>query len=151
MSITVKIEGMDELEAKLGKITAHKFIQSQLMDPGAKELIDHTAAYPPAPKYGGRSWYERGKGGFYRRKDGSVMGPNPPSQHMNKSWKYVPHGDTDVMITNSATYSGYVHDKEHQVGFHAARGWLTIQDMWQKYGPDIVRKIGDAIRDIWRS
>jgi hypothetical protein len=148
MSLTVKINGMAELERKLGKLPAKKWARGALVA-SANDLVTWTAPYPPAPAYGvGRSWYERGYGSRWQRRDGSIGG-RKTSEDANSAWKVEPKGDLAVLIRNNASYSGYLHDKDAQVGFHKARGWLTVQDMFEKHAKDIAKKIQDAIKDIW--
>jgi len=147
MSVTVKVEGIEELEKKMGKLKAHSFIRG-LMVAAANDLVTFTAPYPSAPPYGGKAWYERGFGSRWRVKDGSIHGRRT-SENINQSWSVKAHGSRDAIIKNEASYSGYVHDKDKQVGFHAARGWRTLQDMWEKHTGEIVRKVADAIHDVW--
>ena len=107
----------------------------------ATALQDRIAPYPPSTQAnsprpwtsGGRnSWYERGYGTRWARKDGSIGG-RKSSQTMNRRWSIQRNGNSTT-LSNGATYSPYVHrdgnSPPHQAGFHAARGWQTeVQGM----------------------
>lgn len=148
MALTVELKGIPELEKKLGKITAKATLQG-LIVAAANELVDVTAPYPPAPAYGGSRWYERGKGGFWKRKDGSIGGPSPVSENLLNQWTVKPQSG-NALIKNDASYAGFVHDKDKQVGFHAARGWRTVQGEFEKHSDDLTKHMAEAIEDIWR-
>lgn len=101
----------------------------------ATQLQDKIAPYPPATQAnsprpwtsGGRnSWYERGYGTKWARKDGSIGG-RKTSQTANRRWSIQRNGNSTV-LANGATYSPYLHRANgtpHQAGFHATRGWQT--------------------------
>ena len=148
-AVHIEFRGLDELERKLGKIKSHSFLQGLLVA-AANQLVTWTAPYPPAPPYGVTNrWWERGRGGFWRTKDGIIHGPKPLSEDLNKRWGVQTHGELSVIVRNDASYAGWVHDKDRQAGFHAARGWRTIQDEWEKGKSELEKSMADEVERVW--
>ena len=81
------------------------------------------APYPPAPPPSAPSWYERGYGTKYQRKDGRITG-RKRSEMLGRRWAVTARGN-GALVTNSASYAPFVHDAEKQNRVHAARGWVT--------------------------
>jgi hypothetical protein len=150
-SITIEVEGIKALEAKLNKLRDVGAAVGPAFLTSGYEVRDWVKQYPPsgianAPKAPGR-WYERGYGSKYARRDGTVTG-RKTSEMLNRSWSMThtttAHG-VEVRIGNRASYARYVHDEERQAGFHAARGWRTAQAAIRKFESVIVKRISDAI------
>lgn len=88
------------------------------------ELVrGEVSPYPPAIPPRDPSWYERGYGGRYRRRDGRVTG-RKTSEMLGRRWAVTARGKGAV-VTNSASYAPFVHSAEKQNRVHAARGWVT--------------------------
>lgn len=99
---------------------------------GGEELRDFVAEYPAAtganspPGLNGYSWYQRGFG----TRTGTGL-TYPTSENLGKSWivrlETAP-GRWSGLLTTGVSYAHWVQDKAQQAGFHAARGWRTVQD-----------------------
>ena len=97
---------------------------------------DRTAANSP-PGINGYSWYERGFG------TRTVTGLGyDTSEELGRSWNIKIKrgffgGDLRGVLGTGVSYAPYVHDERRQVGFHAARGWPTVQDAFRERADDI--------------
>jgi hypothetical protein len=114
----IEVEGIEALARALATDLGPTLV--------AHEIQDRMADYPPesaANDSGQRRWYERGRGGFYRRKDGSVQ-QSSSSETLGRRWQARPNSG-GATLRNLASYSAYVHDHKRQTGFHAERGWKT--------------------------
>ncbi len=148
-SFNIEVKGLAELQRKVGEVAAAQWLQGTLVA-SAQDLMNWTAPYPPAPSYGGRNrWYERGYGPKWRLKSGVVHGYNT-SQTMGRRWEVKSFGGLRAEIRNRATYSPYVHDREHQAKVHTARGWKTVQAMFEQHRGEIVQKLVNAVRALWQ-
>lgn len=88
----------------------------------AAEGQSRIAQYPPAPPKAGRTFYERGFGTRWRRKDGSVGG-RKTSETLGRKWAIQPQSNGAV-LQNGASYAKYVHSADHQATVHKGR-WKT--------------------------
>lgn len=88
------------------------------------ELVrGEVAPYPPALPPSEPSWYERGYGGKYRRRDGRVTG-RKTSEMLGRRWSVTARG-RGAVVENSASYAPFVHSAERQNRILGARGWVT--------------------------
>ena len=133
-TITVRLDGLDALTRLV-----HADLQTAAGNAAfavGTQLQANISPYPPstsanAPRAwqskGRNSWYERGFGPRWARKDGSIGG-RKLSQTLNRRWSIQRNGNQTV-VANIATYGAYVHrggtEQPHQAGFHTARGWRT--------------------------
>jgi hypothetical protein len=95
------------------------------------------------------TWYERGYGPKWVRKDGTVNG-RKTSELLGRSWSREVRVDDDVIegiLGNSASYTRYVHGRE-QADFHARRGWMTIFEGVKQSEEDIDAAFGEAADDL---
>ena len=122
--MTVTIRGDKELKAKLARLTDKSRLRPAL-EAGARDLYGYISPYPAyrAEATGGKSWYQRGYGQRWRRKDGSIGG-RATSEQLGQRWT-TRIGLTTAIIGNNASYAPYVHDSKMQARFHGARGWRT--------------------------
>jgi hypothetical protein len=139
MTVTVVIEGIDAVLDKITTVEQMKGSQAVMQAVGLhiKGKIDK---YPPAteansPGDDRRSWYERGYGPKWRRKDGSVGGKKT-SEMLGRRWT-VNASSSQVVIGNNVSYGPYVQDEEHQADFHKRRGWKTAQQVAKDEEPTV--------------
>ena len=123
----------------------------------AEEARGIIQEYPPATEAnrarltwqsgGPNTWYQRGYGSWWIRKDGTV-GSAKTSEDLGSRWFVEPVGTDAARAVNRATYAPYVHDDEDQTEFHGARDWptdkSTIEQM-QRSGV-IERMVRDTVR-----
>jgi hypothetical protein len=80
------------------------------------------------------------------RKDGSVGG-RKTSESLGRKWTVATRDSGwSVLIGNNASYSPYVHDAEEQASFHAARGWVTDQQVLDQEKDYVLKFVMDGIR-----
>src|SRR5512137_728781 len=76
VSMSVKVEGMDQLIRKIKTVENGKYVTLALKT-GGERVKDVAGKYPPASDANNPSnqrWYERNYGTKWRTKDGSVKG-----------------------------------------------------------------------------
>lgn len=140
---TLTITGMKELQDKLGNLEASKLLKP-LLTMAASDVKSKLATYPPSGDANipyQRRWYERGWGSKWMRADGSVGG-NKTSEMLGRSWTTeVNETGTRASVGTKVTYAQYVQDADFQAYYHGARGWKTVQDIAEDYGPELVSAI----------
>lgn len=144
----IVVEGLDEMLDRLEKIAEGNYVRDVMVLMG-KEIARHAGEYPPPslandPGNPLGRWYERGYGIRY-----ASGGGRQTSEQLGKKW-FVSPQQRAVVIGNTASYAPYVHSKDEQAAFHGERGWKVLEDEAEKWAPDIVRRIGDQIEEIWR-
>ena len=140
--VTMTITGLEELQAKLGKLAAMQFL-APIIKTSADELKGLAAAYPneteanrpPAP------YYHRGYG-VVLQSGRTVMS----SKDMKHRWVVKASG-FNATVTNVAPYAQYVIG-DRQAWFHAARGWKLITTAAPQESPRLVQRIVDALKSL---
>ncbi len=118
---SVKLRGVTQLARRL-RGNLDETLQPAYVAIG--ELVRGAVApYPPAPPPTEPSWYERGYGGKYRRRDGRITG-RKTSEMLGRRWS-VTARSKGAVVQNAASYAPFVHDAEKQNRVHAVRGWVT--------------------------
>jgi len=148
MSVSMKLEGLKELERKLGPIQAGKYWKA-LLQAAASDVKDYIAVYPAesiANSPQARTWYERGFGPRWYRKDGSVGG-DKTSETLGRRWTISANSERSI-VGNNASYARAVQSAEEQPPFHARRGWRTDEETIDKMRPKVVEKMRRAIDKI---
>jgi len=132
MSVTIRLEGLDDLQRKLG---ANFSPLMRAATTGiAADIQKEIAPYPPATLANSptqKRWYERGYGTKYRRLDGGITG-RKTSQALGRSWGIKSSGSIGAELGSRATYSPYVHSDKLQADFHKRRGWKTDKQAVEK-------------------
>lgn len=127
----MSIEGLDELFKRLDGIADPNLGQTMLVA-GGEHLRGVIAQYPPATAANqprpGQTWYERGYGTRWGRKDGSIGG-RKSSEALGRGWNVQAESARRVVVANSASYGPLVQSAQHQAPFHAARGWITDEQV----------------------
>lgn len=149
MTVTLKLEGLDKLLAKLKSLEDLKFLKA-IMRAAGETVKKHIATYPAAseansPRGPGMSWYQRGQGTHYQKVGGGES-IYKTSETLGRSWTTeVKDAGLTVEIGAHASYAPFVQDKEKQTWFHKARGWMTTQDVITEDGAKITEQLRDAI------
>lgn len=163
--LAIRIEGLDALQAKLGRdITpeVNGFVTAVGQDvmgriapyPAATEAnwpVYHIGPHTKPGNYG--RWYERGYGPRWSRKDGSVGGAKR-SEMMNRQWSMATPlaNRMSVVIGNRASYANWVHAAADQTAFHKRRGWKTDkQAVTETVNSGVIGKLwSQVMRRLWR-
>ncbi|HOW77936.1 MAG TPA: HK97 gp10 family phage protein [Verrucomicrobiota bacterium] len=148
--VTIRIEGLDKVLAKFGRIEGVKFLKG-IMGTAALDIKDWIAEYAPATEANSPSrprWYERGYGPRWRRMNGSIGGSRT-SETLGRRWTTKVAADgMQAEVGNNASYARYVQDADMQARFHKARGWRTIQEAAEAKGPGIIEKVRATINAL---
>ncbi len=153
-TVTIQIEGLDAVVNKINTIEQFQGLETAMLAVGThvKGKIDKypqsTEANEPRSFVSGgkNSWYERGYGPRWARKDGSVGG-RKTSKDMGRQWG-VKASHAQVIIGNNVAYAPFVHDEDEQASFHKRRGWKTIQQVAKEEEPTVRRFIEDYIAKL---
>lgn len=133
MADNVRIEGLDKLLRKIKSIEGLAAARVALKA-GALHIKGIVDRYPPetsanSPSNVNGRWYERGYGPRWRRKSGGIGG-SKTSKTLGRRWTTTSRlSGLQQVVGNNVSYGPYVQDRDKQAGFHAARGWKTIQDV----------------------
>jgi len=144
---SVKIIGMQQVVEKIKTLDDLEIAKPALKG-AALHIKGVVNRYPPSSEANvpyQRRWYERGYGSKWMRRDGSVGG-RKTSETLGRKWtiRTADRGLT-VIVGNNVSYGPYVQDAKHQAGFHAARGWKTIQDVVKEESDTVVNFIVEHI------
>ncbi len=155
-TLLLRLEGFDEVKRILDKLGKGDYLKG-IMQAAVSDIKAGVAVYPSSsaanqPKQwtsgGNNTWYQRGFGSKWVRKDGSVGG-SQTSQTLGRRWTTrVAAGGLRGEVGNAATYGPFVQDRDVQAAFHKARGWITIQDVAEQRADGIVAKVGEAMDKI---
>lgn len=150
---SLTIRGLTELRSKLGDANASTLLYP-IMTAAALEAQGKLTKYPPSSEANmpfQRRWYERNWGTKWLTKEGATHGKKT-SQMLGKSWTTTvnPASAWRATVGTIVTYGPAVQDRDHQASFHKRRGWVTVQDVAEQYGPEIVRKIEAAIARLFK-
>ena len=156
--VVIRIEGLDRLQGKLAALEPRRYMTA-VMGVCLSDIKRDVAAYPPATEAnqprsftsGGRNtWYERGYGSRWVRKNGSIGGRHT-SELLGRSWTTrVEQGGMRGVVGNKVSYGPFVQDEGEQAPFHKARGWTTIQQVAKRQAPRAIKRIQEAVRKILR-
>lgn len=145
--MAVKVRGVDEVIRKLNKVGGPGALRRP-MTKAVAHLHDRIAKYPPATTANspanGYSWYERGFG--TRSRTGRAW---PTSETLGRRWTHEVDADgRRGVVGNNASYGPFVQSAEKQAAFHAARGWVTDEQVADKEADKVVGFFEDEIRDL---
>jgi len=151
-SSSVTIKGLDKLQDKLTSVAALRGAKNALKA-GALHIKGKVAVYPELtdanrPRsfksfFGLKThraintWYQRGYGPKWARKDGSVGG-RKTSETLGRRWTIASEASgLRQVIGNNASY-GIDVQGEKQAHFHAARGWKTTEQVAEQEEATVV-------------
>lgn len=127
----IRIDGLEELEAKLRKMLTPPVYQKALRRLG-EEVKLRAIPYPPEGAWNQPGpyparWYQRHFGPRWARKGGGIGGRNT-SERMQQHWVVSERGQLSVEVGNTASYAPFVMGEE-QVEFHRAHGWRKLSEI----------------------
>lgn len=150
MDIKVLIIGLDHIVNRLEQNNVESILSSFTYRV-AEQVQTYTGAYAPlseanSPANPRGYWYERGYGW-----KGKI--DKPVSEQLGTRWgisrERRVHNTTTAVITNSASYSLYVHSEQKQLGLHKLRGWRTDKDGIEYVKPLLNNILSDKLKDFW--
>lgn len=147
MSEVIQVVGLKEVLAKLEHAGKLKEVQAAVLA-CAEHIKGVVDVYPPstiANSPMARTWYERGYGPRWRRKNGTIGGTKS-SQMLGRKWTTRQVGKYSAEVGNNVSYAKYVQDLDNQKSFHGARGWPTIQQVAEDEREFIIKTIVEAIQ-----
>ena len=150
-NITLKIEGMEKLAAKLKSLEDVKYLKT-VMRAAGETIKAKIAVYPPATEANapssapGARWYQRGQGGHYIRKRDGGESIYRTSETLGRKWTTaLRDAGLTVIVGNKVTYAPHVQDREKQAAYHKRRGWLTIQDVAEQNAEQIAQQVMELL------
>jgi len=155
-TITVHIDGIDQVINRITTVEQMRNMQMVFQAIGA-HIKGQVNKYPPATEAnsphqfisgGNNTWYQRGYGPKWARKDGSVGG-RKTSETLGRRWT-VRAESNQVTIGNNVSYGPFVQDKENQASFHEDRGWKTIQDVAKDEEPIVKAFVEDYFEKLMK-
>lgn len=153
--VPVTIVGLDKVIDQIDSIKQLEQAAGLMLAIGqhVKGKVDQ---YPPATEAnsprsfvsgGKNTWYERGYGPKWARKDGSIGG-RKTSETLGRKWTISMRGGDEVVVGNNVSYGIYVQDEDNQADFHKRRGWKTAQQVAKEEEPTITRFIEDYLEKL---
>jgi len=163
MPEAVTIKGLPELDRKLDNLQDLKKLVPALKA-ASSHLKGSVAQYPPQSDANAargfnsfysmktrkpvNTWYQRGYGPKWVRKDGTVKG-RKTSETLGRKWtRRINRSDYSFIVGNNVSYGEYVQDKGKQARFHKRRGWKTIQDVVKEETDTVVRFVKAEVDKI---
>ena len=149
MSANLDIKGLDELLSKIDSLAGMYAIKTGLKAAGMHvkgkiaEYPSESEANMPRTVAGTGTvlpWYERGFGTRY-----IGGGGRQTSETLGRKWtrKFI-MGGLGILIGNNVSYGDYVQGIR-QVGFHAARGWKTTDQVAEEETNTVIKFLKDHI------
>jgi hypothetical protein len=141
---SIEIKGMKEALAKLDRATSDAVIH-RILTGGSRHLMGKIKPYAPSSEAnqprswtskGRNSWYQRGYGSKWVRKNNSIAG-RQSSEQLEQNWS-IRVEKYQARVGNNASYGPYVQGKE-QASFHKARGWKTTDQVVDEEREPIVQ------------
>lgn len=138
----IRIEGIEKLQNKLGRLKAEN-IARHALKAGAEEIKDEAGRYPPEPTPRNPDYkYIRGLGTQYVP-TGRVQ---KTSQNLKNRWSILAKR-TKVVIMNVATYAQYVIG-EFQTDLHKSTGWKQLNEVAKEHLPIVAEKLSKQVERI---
>lgn len=148
MDIQIRVEGVEELIAKLTKLEQLQRVKKQVRAEGTvlrgKMATYPTRVYSPNPLIKSDPRVRRGF--FYHLKHGDIRVPYKRTKRLGQSWtSYSSMNGFTVTVENNIPYAPLVQGSEEQVTQHNWSGWLTDKGAMNVYKPQIEARIMAAI------
>jgi len=127
MSVTLRIEGLDQLRRKLGRGVEPAISAATLAI--AEEVRSEMGRYP-GPSHSPVLWKsQKQKAAYFASRKGLPLKysrqSDPMSQRLGPSWFSAKHGSIGAKAATRVSYAPWVQSKERQSPQHAATGWRT--------------------------
>lgn len=138
MAYTVKIEGLNRIQQRLG-VPLKVVLQPAFLAAG-HHLRSLIAQYPGPVKYPIRWKSAKQKRWYFANRRGAlpyVRQTDPDSQRLGPSWAVSQDG-LRVVVGTRVTYAPFVQDADRQQPFHHDTGWVTDREAVEKLIADEV-------------
>jgi hypothetical protein len=153
MAVTITVNGIDELKAKLTTLEQMKKVIGAIQSE-ADDLREVMKTYPTNAH--GPNMAMRGKsegaakirrGFFARLKSGAISVPYARTMNLNTSWLVSSENQGwKAIVGNNMSYNSLVQGPDQTYG-HANSGWLTVDKAAETYGPGIIERITAALEE----
>lgn len=149
--MSIKIEGYEQITAKIKTIADLKRIQAPLRT-AALHLIGKLQEYPPQRH--GRQPFKTQKQRryfFWALKNNKIevpykRGSSPGSRNLKQRWRVVNESPLSVAAVNETTYGPYVQAKALQSVYHRQSGWPTDESVAQSETQTVQRFLAAHIQ-----
>ncbi len=141
-NITIKLEGFDELEKKLGEIGSRQALRPAL-DRSLALVQERLATYPRPPDSGAIARMnlfvsDRQRRFFFAAlRDGRIQVPYRRTGQLGRSWNSRVTGGLKGQVGTNRIGAPYVQGPD-QAGVHQGR-WETVDDVARESGPEVER------------
>ena len=150
----ITIIGLPALRRKLDPKKLQASVKTGLRA-GAVHVKGKIAVYPPSPS-GRKQPFKTAKSRRYvfaalARGEIEIpyrRGQSPGSKSLGRKWQTSTRRWNEAHITNIVSYGEIVQARDKQSAFHKTTGWQTIEDVVDKEGDDVARKVIRSIA-IW--
>ena len=154
----IRIEGMEDLLKKLKSLESMKRVKAQVHQ-SAIYLQGFIKQYPDVRRgknpllYGRRARAKKMRAGFfYHLNHGNITvpyirGAAAQSQKLGQSWTVrSTNSGWGAVIGTSVPYARLVQDEKKQSRYHEQTGWVTVQDVMEQHGDEVITRITDALQ-----
>lgn len=158
MSLSIEVEGADELIRKLTTLEQMRRVMATIQQEGdfLKSKLRH---YPQKAHYGNpliRSDAKVRRGFFYHLNHGDISVPyqrgGRGSKRLGDRWTVKSENQGwQAVVGNNASYAQLVQGWETQTTGHKWSGWLTDKGAVNVYGPTVQQKIRAALEEEVKS
>lgn len=148
MDIQIRVEGAEELVAKLTKLEQLQRVKRQILAEGnvlrGKMSTYPTRVYSPNPLIKSNDKVRRGF--FYHLKHGNISVPYKRTYKLRDNWKVSSDGGglTVKVGVEGVSYASRVQGDNQAYG-HSVSGWLTVNRAESLYGTGIKQRIKQAL------
>ena len=148
MDIQIRVEGVEELVAKLTKLEQLQRVKRQVLAEGTA-LRGKMATYPTRVHSKNpliQSDPRVRRGFFYHLKRGDIGVPYKRTYKLRDNWKVASEGGgwTVKVSVEGVSYASLVQGANQAYG-HSVSGWLTVNRAETLYGPGIKQRITQAL------
>jgi hypothetical protein len=148
MDIQIRVEGVEELVAKLTKLEQLKRVKKQVLAEGTalrgKMATYPTRVYSPNPLIKSNPKVRRAF--FAKLRAGEISVPYNRTYKLRDNWKVASEGGgwTVKVSVAGVSYAPLVQGANQAYG-HSVSGWLTVNRAETLYGPGIKQRITQAL------
>lgn len=151
MAIEIVVEGADVLIGKLTNLQKLNRVKASISQE-AMFLVGKMKHYPAKVYSPNPMLYGKGeeaarirRGFFYHLKHGDIKVPYARSMDLDKHWTSESSLDgLEARVGNNMPYARLVQG-ENQTKGHQASGWLTTKEAVLVYGPQVQKRIIEAV------
>lgn len=131
--VSIKVEGLDKLVARLRKVGSLAGVRAAIKG-AAIHVLNRMKEYPVA-RHAPQPFVsdKQRRGFFWHLRQGDIevpyrRGQSPGSQSLKHRWAMKTEDDgLTAVVGNNASYARLVQDAEKQTRYHTTTGWATVQ------------------------